>query len=605
MKKIAVLVVVIVLVVLAISAGVLYWQRLAPPSVRPDALLPADTLLLVEAANLPRSASRWESTELYKLTQEPEVQAFLEKPLATMPALAKAGDLRKDLVKLWPRQLFAAVVSVEGTTTKMIGGFSYAGNEKVAEAWLADARAKVKSAHPAGKADLVLHGKAEVVTYTDKDFVFAETTHKGWHFAANDLALLGDTLDRLEAGAKSTAPTLAGDAEYQKSFAALAAEPDLRLFARTGVFVDRLVAAASAGDPTQKPALEALHKTRALAAISKMEGGQIHDAVFTLGESEAKPAPLARAALELTDPDTAVFFSTQLGSPDLSVIPPELRNMLPFIGTLESALKSVGATPADLPAIFDSELSFIIPRPRGKMNSVLAIGLRDAPKAAKLAEGLVAPALGEQAWTASEEDGLKLYSAPATGGLLLATPPVLTLTDRYWLLSNSPAGFTPLLQRQDTTPQLDHTAAYRELAGSVVAPTQAFGYFDLGAIFDSYYGSLRPLMVIGMVGSEEAGRYIDAGKLPNAPAVSRHLGAFVMSQGAVADGTLWEARGNISAAQLILGAAGGYFASGTPLPAVPGLPGAVSTQTKATPAPAPGAPEPEAPPATGSPTPGR
>ncbi|HEV7401588.1 MAG TPA: hypothetical protein VGO11_01630, partial [Chthoniobacteraceae bacterium] len=560
-------------VLLLAALGAVYWKRLTPPAVRPDALLPGGTLLLVEAVDLPRSALRWQKTELNQLWQEPEVQAFLEKPLATYPAFQQAGQYRKELVKLWPRQAFAAIVSMDGSTPKMLGGFSFAGEGKVAEPWLADARRKMKEAHPAGKAELILHGKIEIATYTDKDFVFAEATHADWHLAANDLALLKGALDRLDASKETRAAGLAEDADYRNSFAALPPDAELRIFARTGVFVDHLQAAVSAGDPTKATGLEALGKVRAVAAVSKIEGGQFHEAVFSLGDQGGKPEPLARPALELTDPETTGFYTIQTGALGLAGLPPELSGMVPFLGPLEAALKSEKATLADLPEIFGPEISLIIPPFRGPLSATLAVGLRDPQRAASLAAALADPKLGEEAWTKSDEEGLTVYTAPLGGGLL-SIAPVLTVTDRYWLLGRSPASLAPLVQRDVSTPQLDHTAAWREVTGAVVAPTQSFGYFNLGSLFESYYATLRPLIALGLVGSDEVGRYVDAGKLPNAAVVSRHLGGMAFSQATVPSGSLWEARGNISAGEALLVGAAAWLWSGAEMPELPGLPGA-------------------------------
>ena len=206
---------------------------------------------------------------------------------------------------------------------------------------------------------------------------------------------------------------LAEDEDYRKCFAALPADAELRIFARTGVFVDHLQAAVAAGDPTKTTGLEALGKVRAIAAISKIEGAQFHDAVFSLGSGSEKPEPLARAALELTDPDTAGFYSVQTGALGLSGLPPEMTGALPFLESLEAALKAQKATLAELPAIFGPEISLIVPPLRGLLSPTLAIGLRDPQRAASLAQALADPKLGEHAWTASDEEGMRFYTAPA------------------------------------------------------------------------------------------------------------------------------------------------------------------------------------------------
>lgn len=570
MKKVAILSAVAAVVLLLAALAVVNWKRLAPPAIRPDALLPGDTLLLVEAVDLPRSALRWQKTELNHLWQEREVQAFLEKPLASLPAFQQAGNLQKQLVKLWPRQAFAAVVSMDGSRPKVLGGFSFAGDDKVAQPWLSSARRKLKDAHPAGKAELILHRKIEIATYTDKEFVLAETTHEGWYLAANDLALLKSALDRLDAAKETRAPGLEADADYKQAFAGLPADAELRVFARTGVFVDHLAAAMAAGDPTKTTGLEELGKVRAIAAISKIDGARFHDAVFSLGGGGEKAEPLTRQALELTEAETAGFYSTQIGSLGLSGMPPELAGWVPFLATLETALKSQKMTMADLPEIFGPELSVILPSLRGQLSATIAIGVRDPQRAATLAQALADPKLGEAAWTSSEEEGLRVYSAPAMGGLPVAAP-VLTVTGRYWLIGRSPASLASLVQREDGKPQLDHTAAWREVTGAIAAPTQSFGYLNLASLFESYYPTLRVALGFGLIGSEDVGQYVDAGKLPNATVVSKHLGGLAFSQATVPGGSLWEARGNISPAEALLAGVAAWFATGAKLPELPGL----------------------------------
>ena len=154
------------------------------------------------------------------------------------------------------------------------------------------------------------------------------------------------------------------------------------------------------------------------------------------------------------------------------------------------------------------------------------------------------------------------------------------MTDRYWLIGRSPSSLAPLIHREVATPQLDHTALWREVAGSVVAPTESFGYVNLGSLFESSYPALRVAIGFGLVGSEDVGPYVDAGKLPNAAVVSRHLGALALSQAAVPGGSLWEARGNISAGEALLAGAAAYLWSGAKLPE---LPGAAPSATESTP----------------------
>ena len=48
--------------------------------------LPAETLLFLSVPDLDQTAADWKTTDLYKIWTEPEVQAFLAKPLSKLPA---------------------------------------------------------------------------------------------------------------------------------------------------------------------------------------------------------------------------------------------------------------------------------------------------------------------------------------------------------------------------------------------------------------------------------------------------------------------------------------------------------------------------------------
>ena len=72
----------LLLVLIAGGAGYLgfrLWPYL-PERSRGAELAPADTIFFAQLPSLRRSALRWRGTDLYKIWEEPETQAFLEKP---------------------------------------------------------------------------------------------------------------------------------------------------------------------------------------------------------------------------------------------------------------------------------------------------------------------------------------------------------------------------------------------------------------------------------------------------------------------------------------------------------------------------------------------
>jgi hypothetical protein len=76
-------------------------------------LLPSTTIALIEAPDLPATLARWNESVLSKLSKEPEVAAFLQRPLGRLYAtsgwlsntmnLAAASDL---LSKIQPGRFF-------------------------------------------------------------------------------------------------------------------------------------------------------------------------------------------------------------------------------------------------------------------------------------------------------------------------------------------------------------------------------------------------------------------------------------------------------------------------------------------------------------------
>ena len=151
MKKI-VLPLFVVLVAAAAAAFLLLKQKTVR-HVETAELVPADTLFFAELPDCPRSAQRWRQTALFQLWQEPEVQAFFEKPLTKLPALSDWQAKFGDFVSAEPRQAFIAVTTLEGDSPRWIAGFSFAGSRAQAEKALAGPREELRKAWPAGKAD--------------------------------------------------------------------------------------------------------------------------------------------------------------------------------------------------------------------------------------------------------------------------------------------------------------------------------------------------------------------------------------------------------------------------------------------------------------------
>src|SRR5438046_1943323 len=84
-----------VLLAAAITAAFIYWT-LIKPAPRAADLLPESTLVFVDIPEFSKLRVDFTKTELYALCQEPEVRAFLEKPLATLREASSSVGVSKD-----------------------------------------------------------------------------------------------------------------------------------------------------------------------------------------------------------------------------------------------------------------------------------------------------------------------------------------------------------------------------------------------------------------------------------------------------------------------------------------------------------------------------
>ena len=92
MKK----VIAVILLLTAVVAAALVYIFLNKPAPHAADLLPESTLAFVDIPDLSKSRAEFTKTEFYALWHEPEVQAFLAKPLATLREMGPSVGAPKD-----------------------------------------------------------------------------------------------------------------------------------------------------------------------------------------------------------------------------------------------------------------------------------------------------------------------------------------------------------------------------------------------------------------------------------------------------------------------------------------------------------------------------
>ena len=80
----------------AVVGAALICLKLSRPAPRAMDLLPESTLVFIDIPDFSKSRADFAKTELYALAQEPEVQAFLEKPLAALHEASSLAGTPRD-----------------------------------------------------------------------------------------------------------------------------------------------------------------------------------------------------------------------------------------------------------------------------------------------------------------------------------------------------------------------------------------------------------------------------------------------------------------------------------------------------------------------------
>ncbi len=555
------------LVAIAVAGTFFYFKKAASFHTPAVQLAPAETILFVHFPDLKRTAERWPKTGLAQIGAEPEMQAFLAKPLANAPQMKLWEGKLSQIAAVEPGEAFLAVTSIDGSLPHFIAGVSFAGRKAAAEALLSEPRAEMKRTWPAGKSDVTMQGHTEIETFTYEDTIIGEAFQNNWYFVSNDMELLRRTLDVPPQGLGPKA--LAANELFQKSTAHLPAEGEAVLYAQVGVLTERLVSLLVASGQTLDPKqIDDLKKMQAVAWGTKFEGEQMRDTLFLLSPGNAAELPLARSSLAFSNPGTFLTYATALPAtfevPESSLV---LGAMLPGFSAVEKGLADKGLKWSDFGKAFGPEFGVVgnWAANAGQPSVLLALDIRDATTARGFVEVFTGDLPGSPTWGRKEEEGVTIYQSPAATGLVPLAP-TAALTEKFLVVGFSePDVLLALRQLKTGKAAITVTSGYSQTVKTVGTPTAGFGYLDLKGLFERSYGMLRPFIAMSLAFSADAGKYIDAGKLPNADVIGKHLTPSVYSQSVTQDGTLIESVGTLTFNQLLIGMVGGTVAYAYPM----------------------------------------
>ena len=547
----------LLMVLLLGGAGAYLLHRRASQVRQVASWLPATTILLEDMPDLHRTEERWPATALAQIINEPEVQTFLQRPLAQLPAHAAIDQRLAQLGRIDPVHFFFAVTDWSGSngSPKTIAGLSYNGSKADLDSLIEDLRKSAQQLWPAAKPDIEKYGSGEIETFTTPTFSAALAYRDQWLFIATDTALLKATLDRFESPSQSD--SLADLPAFKSCLQHLPTAPDNVFFIRPALLSDKLSSFALMLNPTADLGqMDSLKGIDAVSLALKLDGEVMRDAAYIIKPQPGEDTPLARDSLKLSSSDTIIATSQRIESMGAVQLPDPKNDPTGLLQMLESYLKvftDQGLGPEQLAKAFGPESGFVLDWPPGAMvpTPLLMADVRDPAKARKFLDTMATLPLGEGLnFTHTDQGGISFYSLPQTGIGFFPLQITLGLTAKGVIGALSMDAIQQAARRWDAPgTSLDATDSYKKAAAMVQEPTMSFTYVDTKAIFERLYGLFRGIAAMGFV--PHLAEYVDVAKLPMPDTISRHLTPMVAS-GAVKDGGLLvETAGPVSTTQAV------------------------------------------------------
>ncbi len=515
-----------------IFVAVLYFKRSMGPS---DAavLIPTDTVLFVSFPDLPRTILRWRGTALAKIGDEPEMKAFLEKPLARVQADAGANEAGSLLSGLKPGNIFLAVTNLTPSDADVLVGFQFWGGRGDFDQAVARLRKQLSGSEPVTAK--ISHAGTEVLVSDHGPNKLYSTAVGRWGLITTDEALIKGTIDRISGSAAGE--NLAANARFKTVLSKLPSAPDALFFLQPERVLDTLLAVGQGLGAQAIPAqIESLRSTQAVGGVWKIDGTIQRDAIFTLRETTGTIPESTHAALKLTTTDTVLFGDLLVRNEAISAL---ITALQPMISTSpETVALAQLATEA-----YGPEIGIVANWPTGQSTPTgfVTLQIRDAAKASEFLNRSLALVPGAAPF---QENGTQMYSIPAFGNPLAA--PTLAQTDKMLLLGLDPAVVAAAVNRPPDTPTLATTEAFRSVSSSFDSANEIFAYVDTAAFFERAYTTLRPVVIFSASVMPGVSEFIDTTKLPQTDTITRHLPPMVFSQRMMPDGTLVESSGPIT-----------------------------------------------------------
>lgn len=551
----------LVVLISAIAAGAIWWgfyRTHHTSSLAVASLLPKETLAVVHLPDFSRSRADWHRTDLYQLWKEPAVQDFLAKPRAQVPTQGRIGHTVEEIDSIQMKDAFLAVVAIEFSAWKWVGGFRSTGDAEKAEKTVESWRAQLLGEGSDVKHDVADH-QGHQIRIDSAGLLNLATVRSGqWFFFANDVERLKVLLDRVEGRAKDPQTVLAADDVFLGASKHTPGNYAGLIYARVDQFVEKMMPAAerSAASPDH---LAMIRQIRSFCGTTTFDGGKMRDRFFVGMPKIADLGNLTRDSLSIGTKETFLYAASLFNLTKEMELAPQATTVgwLGGLRKITSALSASGITLEEWKSAFGAELGLLGNWPANTQwpSLFIALPVKDPAKAKTIVAAMTTgnADTGEE-WTQQEKEGVHYFSS-ASRAQLFSFSPTIGVSDRMLVAGADPGSVEAAMKRSGTgSSELAATRNFQTAERSVPTAHQAFAYVDPALIYTRIDATLRPLLIMGAAFMPGIADTVDLSKLPPADVITKHLSPIVMSQSYDRDGYVAESVGPVPLCQTILGA---------------------------------------------------
>ena len=547
----------LLILVAAIAAGAIWWsfyRSRHTSSVAVTSLLPKETLAFAHLPDFNRSRTELRQTDLYQIWAEPTVQEFLQKPRSKIPANLGLDSILQDCESIQMKDLFLAVVAIENSAWKIVGGFRFKGDpanaDKVVASW------KSRLLGKASESETVDY-KGHPIQIDRTGILRLSSVRSGqWFFVANDPELLKPILERTDHGVQDMNVTLAADSVFSVAAKRMPSIYNALGFARVDQLVEKLQ--LDPIDNTDSPKqMAVVRQIRSICGATSIDGGKIRDSIFIGMPKLVDAGSLTRGALPVATNDTFLYGAgfLNLSKPLPIANSPVSLGWLGGVQQMLDALSTSGVTLETWNKAFGPEFSWVGNWASGSHWPLVfaTLPVKDPAKAKEILKTITATNDDSMDWTEKEKDGVHYFSTRANGQLFSMSP-TIGLSDKMLIVGASANAIEAAMKRLSSgSSELAASKAFKIAERTVPPAEQMFTYVDPTLIYSRIDATLRPMLFWGAAVLPGIADTVDLSKWPAPEAITKHLSPIVMSQRYDGDGYISESVGPLTFYQSIVG----------------------------------------------------